>query len=172
MPETNQKIRKAMKTTVTNVMAALALTAAVGCAGSKPSNQTTTGTEQISTLSWTDLGGEWIIQSVNGKPVPTDMERTPFLAFDVEQQRVHGYAGCNLTNGSIGQEEGKPGSLRFGQMITTMMAGPHLDVEQRILQQLEKVTSFRLTADQLSLTDEAGNEIICLKKNTGASLSR
>ena len=85
-----------------------------------------------------DLSGEWIISAINGAQVG-DMENTPFLAFDIDQMRVHGNAGCNIINGGFSQEEGKENSLKFSQMISTMMACPDMDTERRILDALSKV---------------------------------
>lgn len=151
----------------------------MGCAG----NRNTAGQSQDieaearladEKVSLKDIEGEWIIRSVNGKELPADMERTPFLAFDTNEMRVHGFASCNLVNGAILQEEGQPASLKMPQMISTMMAGPHLSWEQEVLKATEQVVSFALNAgkDTLSLLDAAGKEVLCLQKNTGEKLSR
>ena len=54
-------------------------------------------------------------------------ENVPFLAFNIEEKRVHGNASCNVVNGGFMQEEGKENSLKFSQMISTMMACPNMD---------------------------------------------
>ena len=119
-----------------------------------------------------DIAGEWILKAVNGQDMPDGMERTPFLAFDVEEMRVYGFASCNLVNGAIQQEEGQPASLRMPQMVSTMMAGPHLELEQEVLKATEQVTSFALNEqkDVLTLCDAEGKELLRLQKNTGEKL--
>lgn len=72
------------------------------------------------------------------------------------------------------QEEGKENSLKFSQMISTMMACPNMDTERLVLEALNKVTSFTLDQDKskLSLLDENGTEVMSLTKNTGEALSK
>lgn len=127
---------------------------------------------QLPEVSVNDLTGEWIIESVNGTKLGK-LEKTPFLAFNVEEKTVHGNAGCNIVNGGFTQEEGKANSLKFSQMIATMMACPDMDTERSVLEALNKVASFTLNEDKssLSLLDETGKEVITLAKNTGEKLS-
>ena len=118
------------------------------------------------------MSGEWVITSVYGAQVG-DMENTPFLAFDIDQMRVHGNAGCNIINGGFSQEEGKENSLKFSQMISTMMACPDMDTEHRILDALSKVAGFSLNEDQtISLNDSTGTAALTLVKNTGEPFTK
>ena len=70
--------------------------------------------------------------------------------------------------------EGKENSLKFSQMISTMMACPNMDTERLVLEALNKVASFTLDQDKskLSLLDENGTEVMSLTKNTGEVLSK
>lgn len=72
------------------------------------------------------------------------------------------------------QEEGKENSLKFSQMISTMMACPNMDTERLVFEALNKVASFTLDQDKskLSLLDENGTEVMSLTKNTGEVLSK
>ena len=118
-----------------------------------------------------DLNGEWIISSVEGKAVET-VEKTPFIVINVAEKTVHGTGGCNIFNGGFSQEENKPASLRFGELATTMMAGPGMEQEGIILPALGKVRSFAIQEDgTISLIDENQNEVVVLTKNTGKSLA-
>lgn len=115
-------------------------------------------------VSIESLEGEWIIVSVNMTPLE-EMENVPFLAFNVAEKRVHGNAGCNTINGGFSQEEGQPASLKFSQMISTMMACPDMDTERLVLETLDKVRSFSEREDgSINLLDEEGQEVIVLSK--------
>lgn len=168
-----------MKKAVISVMVVCAVMSMTSCSSCKKTAESGQATSEIvdekkaEAVSLADLKGEWIIKSVGEKEMPEDMERTPFLSFDIDEMRVHGYTACNIANGSISQEEGKAASLRFGEMLSTMMAGPHMDTEREILINLDKVASFTLNDDKsmLSLLDADGNEVIRLQKNTGKRLS-
>ena len=118
-----------------------------------------------------DLNGEWIISKVEGKTVEV-VEKTPFITVNVADKKVHGTGGCNIFNGEFSQEENQPASFRFGELATTMMAGPGMEQEGIILSALGKVRSFAVQADStISLLDEQQNEVVVLTKNTGKSLS-
>jgi heat shock protein HslJ len=119
-----------------------------------------------------DLSGEWVITSIYGAQVG-DMENTPFLAFDINQMRVHGNAGCNTINGGFSQEEGKENSLKFSQMISTMMACPDMKTERMILDALNKISNFSLNEDQtISLNDSTGTVALTLVKYMGEPLTK
>ena len=122
-------------------------------------------------VSIADLNGEWIISKVEGKTVEV-VEKTPFIAVNTANKTVHGTGGCNIFNGGFSQEENHPASFRFGELATTMMAGPGMEQEGIILPALGKVRSFAVQEDgTISLMDENQNEVVVLTKNTGKSLS-
>lgn len=122
-------------------------------------------------VSVNDINGEWTISKVEGAAVEI-ADKTPFLSFNVTENTVHGNGGCNIINGSFSQEEGNSSSLKFGQMISTMMAGPGMETESKVLAAMNKVASFVMNEDgTLSLMDASNNEVLLLVKNTGKSLS-
>ena len=119
---------------------------------------------EVAEVSVNDLNGAWEIVSVKGNPVG-EVEKQPQLVFNVAEKRVHGNASCNTINGSFTQEEGQAASLRFSQMISTMMACPNMDVESSILKALDEVRSFEIKADgTVSLLGADGAEVLSLKK--------
>lgn len=122
-------------------------------------------------VSVNDINGEWKISKVEGAAVEV-ADKTPFLSFNVAENAVHGNGGCNIINGSFSQEEGNPSSLKFGHMISTMMAGPGMETERKVLAAMNKVASFVLNEDgTLSLMDAENNEVLLLVKNAGEALS-
>ena len=122
-------------------------------------------------VSVNDINGEWKISKVEGAGVEV-ADKTPFLSFNVAENAVHGNGGCNIINGSFLQEEGNPSSLKFGHMISTMMAGPGMETERKVLIAMNKVASFVLNEDgTLSLMDAENNEVLLLVKNAEEALS-
>ena len=122
-------------------------------------------------VSVNDINGEWKISKVEGAAVEV-ADKTPFLSFNVAENAVHGNGGCNIINGSFLQEEGNPSSLKFGHMISTMMAGPGMETERKVLIAMNKVASFVLNEDgTLSLMDAENNEVLLLVKNAGEAMS-
>lgn len=113
------------------------------------------------------INGRWDISKVDGAAVPV-VNRTPFLSFNVTEKTVNGNGGCNIIGGSFSQEEDNPYSFKFGQMMTTMMAGPGLETERKILAAIRKVVSFAINEDgTLSLMDADDNEVLLLVKTDG-----
>ena len=126
---------------------------------------------EASAVSINDINGEWTISKVDGVEIEV-ADKTPFLSFNVADNAVHGNGGCNIINGSFSQEEGNASSLKFGQMISTMMAGPGMETEGKVLEAMNKVASFVVNEDgTLSLMDAGNNEVLLLVRNTGKTLS-
>ena len=122
-------------------------------------------------VSINDINGEWTISKVDGVEIEV-ADKTPFLSFNVADNAVHGNGGCNIINGSFSQEEGNASSLKFGQMISTMMAGPGMETEGKVLEAMNKVASYVVNEDgTLSLMDAGNNEVLLLVRNTGKTLS-
>lgn len=113
------------------------------------------------------LKGKWNITQVYGEPIENieKTEKKPFLQFDLDKKAVHGNAGCNIVNGSFTQKDGQAASLNFGQMISTMMAGPGMDLERKVLEAMNNVKSFIVkSTNTVILLDENGEETLTLVK--------
>lgn len=93
---------------------------------------------------------------------------------NVDEKTLHGNAGCNIINGGFEQDADQPSSLRFSQVISTMMACPNMETEGKILQALNKVHSFaKGQADgTMVLMDENGAEVMMLQQNVGEPLTK
>lgn len=121
----------------------------VSCAGSKNA----TGIPS--------LGGKWNIIKVDGTAIG-QMETTPFLEFDTVKKQVHGNAGCNIINGGYTQNDN---TLKFGDMMRTMMMCPDMPTEDKIINAINKVNKFKAGEDNtIVLVDKAGKELLVLKK--------
>lgn len=162
-------MKKGFTTIIATYMMALALLG--GTTSCVSHRQTTTDHSWQHELAV--LNEEWTISKVYGKAIEK-LDRTPYLVFDAAKNRIHGYAGCNNINGGFTHEKGKAASLKFGQMISTMMAGPGMDTERKVLQALNNVRSYKMNKKRtsLDLLDEMGNTVLTLRKNTGKKLSR
>lgn len=113
------------------------------------------------------LEGEWNITAVYGTPIEEieSTEKKPFLTFDANGKKVHGNAGCNIVNGGLTTDEDKKGSLQFGQLISTMMAGPGMTLERQVLDAMNKVTGFIVKNENAAvLIDENGEEALTLTR--------
>lgn len=107
------------------------------------------------------VDGKWNIVSINGEAV-TVLENTPFIEFDTENGKVHGHTSCNIMNGTFTIKGDK---LTFGDMATTMMAGPDMPVETAVLDAVKATASVKKSADEkLQILDKDGNVLMTLAK--------
>ena len=96
-------------------------------------------------------GKKWLLQSIDGESIsPTENQPAPFIQFlpQGEANIASGNAGCNNFNGSydIG-----PGELSFGNLASTLMACPEMELERRFHRALEEVNRFAISGNRLTL---------------------
>ncbi|NDV64804.1 META domain-containing protein [Bacteroides sp. 224] len=121
-------------------------------------------THKIVVSKTASLEGEWKIVEVNGEAVPSDLEKKPFLNFDVNKKRVHGNAGCNMINGVFMTKEDNQTAISFPPMAATMMACPDMTLEKKILKALTEVKTFDLNNKSVGLYSENGTLVLKLAK--------
>ncbi len=77
----------------------------------------------------------------------------PVIEIYLEDERVHGNAGCNTINGKV---EINGSSIAFSKIITTEMACTG-DLEQRFLAALESIDNYKIEKLRLFLYE--GEEV-------------
>ena len=110
-----------------------------------------------------DINGKWNILKVNGEEITVTGEEKPFIEFNTEESKVHGFTGCNIMNGAYTQD-GK--EIAFGNMATTMMAGPeeNMKAESAVLGAMGKVAFVKADGENILLLDEEKNVVMELGK--------
>ena len=110
-----------------------------------------------------DIAGKWNILKVNGEDVVVIGDEKPFIEFNTEESKAHGFTGCNIMNGSY-VLDGK--ELTFGNMATTMMAGPkeNMKAESAVLGAMRNVVSVKADGENLLLLDAEKNVLMELGK--------
>ncbi len=125
----------------------------------KQSKSEVLGTLTMGTLA----ANEWQLVSIDGQPVPADA-KPPVIHF--EREAVRGFAGCNRFSAPI--KETAPGEIDIGQAAATRMAcpEPEMDLEQKFLTRLDKVTGYTFLAGRLALTwtDKDGGGLMLFAK--------
>lgn len=100
----------------------------------------------------------WTLISLNGADVAANSKgEKPYLVLDSKSRRVSGFGGCNRLTGKY---EAKANRVTFGEMASTMMACPTgMDTEQAFSKTLEKVTTWKVTGQELDLFDSSGKSL-------------
>ena len=116
-------------------------------------------------ISMTTLQGEWDATNIKGeKIIPT--EKTPFLGFEMAEQRIYGFTGCNRLTGNINTDELSKGIVDFSKLGCTRMACFEDKYETKFLSALSEIKTIKKEKGKMNLCDEKGNIIIELTKKT------
>lgn len=108
------------------------------------------------------IEGEWNITEVNGAAVKA--HPGPYVGFNTQENRVYGNSGCNRISGSF-DFKGKKGQIELGQMLSTMMACPNMELEQSILQALNSVERIKsLDKEHLALCDKDKKPLLQMER--------
>ena len=115
--------------------------------------------------TFADLGGEWVITSVDGKTLSA--ETTPFIGIDTNDGSVYGSTGCNNLIGSLDKNM-KPGTVDFSRLGSTRMMCADMTSERLVMDMLNKAKGYKLDGkSDLLLVDAQGNAVAQLQKRNG-----
>jgi predicted amidohydrolase YtcJ/heat shock protein HslJ len=95
-------------------------------------------------------GKEWILVSLNGKPVATD--KPPTMKF--ERGKLAIFGGVNRMSGSYALIDN--GSITLGQLVSTKMAGPSdlMELERNFSEIMVSVNGFHVRGNELQLLSD------------------
>lgn len=104
----------------------------------------------------------WALVELAGKPVTASANQSPpHLIFLESEQRIAGSTGCNRLMGAY--DILADGSLRLGNVATTMMACPDMATEAAFLKVLREFTQSEQTGDSLLFLNASGEPLARLK---------
>jgi heat shock protein HslJ len=97
----------------------------------------------------------WKLVRLGEAPVQVaDRQREPHLIFNASEARLSGHGGCNRVTGSFEVDGDR---LKIGPMAATRMACPDgMEQEQRFLQAVQKVATYRIRGSHLEMMDASG----------------
>ena len=131
---------------------ALALAVVAGC-----SRRPAASEDAASAASTTPelRGTYWKLVALGAMPITAaDTAREPHIILQADTSRVNGSGGCNRMFGGY-QLNGN--SLTFSAIASTKMACPSgMETETAFLPALQRVARWRITGQQLELSDSAG----------------
>ncbi|WP_276497513.1 META domain-containing protein [Pontibacter litorisediminis] len=95
------------------------------------------------------LDAYWALYSLEGQDVQRPQNtQTAFIRFEEGKTRVHGFTGCNRF---FGRYELDGQNLKLSNLGSTRMACPDMDQENKLLDVLSRVDSYRIAGDLLTL---------------------
>lgn len=91
------------------------------------------------------IEGKWMLASLNGKKMELKEEETPFLQFDLKENHLGGFTGCNRINATLDQHLLKNGHADFSQMGMTRMMGKNHELEADFVETLQHARNLRIS---------------------------
>ena len=107
------------------------------------------------------LQGDWTVVSVGDLEVPDSVGA--FVGFNMDEQLVYGFTGCNHLTGSLPAEVDLDSPL-FAAIGSTRKFCSDMTVENALLPALGQVVDFKVEGDTLFLLDAAGAVVVLLQK--------
>lgn len=108
------------------------------------------------------ISGYWNIIEVNGKKVKLDS--MPSMVLDLETGKLTGNSGCNIMNGTIVHDlKTNNNKIAFTDVASTrrMCSPEEMEVEDMVLDALNKVDAFRIINDQkIELYATTNNKLV------------
>ena len=94
-------------------------------------------------------GSYWMLLSLKGQDLEDIPEtNTAYIRFEEDSDELKGYAGCNRL---LGRYQVNDSTLQLTNLSTTRMMCPYMEQENFMMAILEKVDSFRIAGEVLTL---------------------
>ncbi|WP_162054323.1 META domain-containing protein [Pontibacter pamirensis] len=105
----------------------------------------------LSTQTETIQDAYWILVSLEGQNVQASKDtRTAYIRFEEKDDDVTGYTGCNRISGSYTLTDER---LQLSELSTTRMTCADMQLENKMLEVLSRVNTYRVAGDVLTLYD-------------------
>ncbi|WP_049792057.1 copper resistance protein NlpE N-terminal domain-containing protein [Christiangramia forsetii] len=96
------------------------------------------------------LNDIWALETINSEKF--ESSKVPNLDFNLKEQRVSGFGGCNRITGPITINEE---NIEIGNLVATKMACPNMEMENQFLKAITgKSFNFEIGNNQLILSSE------------------
>ncbi|QMU27355.1 META domain-containing protein [Adhaeribacter radiodurans] len=93
--------------------------------------------------------GKWILINLNSQEViKQNADRPIYLEFNVTDQKLTGFAGCNRLFGAFNS---KGSAIAFSQIGSTKMICPDANIETDFISGLQQITRYQIDGEKLLL---------------------
>ncbi len=109
----------------------------------------------------------WALTELNGRDIESmtalnDRQQRPSLEFNLNKMQVFGTDSCNRLSGGI--EALGQGRIKFGALVTTLMACPDMKLADEFTQALNQIKHYQLSDLKLTLLNADEQSILEFKK--------
>ncbi len=139
----------------------LALTSVfiLGCNATSSSEQQNSSRSTNEVISVPFEQTHWQLATLSGKKVAIQARQKRInMTFAGSDKGVSGFSGCNRFSGGYSSDDNQ---LKFLPMMSTRMACHHPEnQEMNFLMALDKVVSYQINGNELTLIDSIGNKVM------------
>ncbi len=96
----------------------------------------------------------YIVERIENKK---ELTIKPTIIFDLEGNKISGFAGCNQYNGSFIK---KDNTITFNGIVATKMYCKNISVEENFLKALSNTVSYKITENKLLFLDKSDTVLI------------
>lgn len=103
---------------------------------------------------------EWVVRKISNdfiNIVPQGDNNHIYIFFDSDENKVYGFGGCNFFRASYHLIDNE---IAFTPVLSTMMAGPNLDIENKFFQTLRNTVKYEIVGNELYFKDENGLQLM------------
>lgn len=99
-----------------------------------------------------EISGKWNLMFIKDFDLPkSNSSKKPFINFNIQEQNINGHLGCNGFGGSYAIINN---NINFSKIISTLMACPNMETENKFSSALHTVDSYKIVNNELQLYKE------------------
>ena len=110
------------------------------------------------------LEGQWNLTEMNGEPI-NETEDIPFLIFDLKENRLAGFTGCNRLTGTLDIEKLKECVADFSNLGMTRMLCQDNHTEADFVEALGQAKTLRVVDNTLYIYGVESDQYLVFEKN-------
>ena len=105
------------------------------------------------------LATNYIVEKINTN---IELKVKPSLIFNLDENKVSGFAGCNRFNGNFIKEGN---TIKFNQIISTKMYCTNMKIEKSFFNLLSNTVKYKILDGKLLLLDKKDSTLAILIEN-------
>lgn len=107
------------------------------------------------------LAGKWILKACAGVSLENVATgEKPFLSFDMDEQQLSGYTGCNRIFGPFDAKKLVEGKIDFTRLASTRMLCNDNGLERAFMDNLNKTAAITIIGGELIFNGKDGEELM------------
>ncbi|MDE7411082.1 MAG: META domain-containing protein [Paramuribaculum sp.] len=108
-------------------------------------NATGATTMSLQKVKESVLNGAWNVTAIGSESIDSSLELE--MVIDLQENKIHGNAGCNVFNGKITENPDAENGVSITDIRTTRMTCPNIAIENRLIDALQHAVNVKTDAN-------------------------